>query len=93
MSLIETEWLDKNLDNVKIIDCSWHIPLTRRNGLEEYKKQHIPNSIFFDLDENSKKDTKLPHMLVQKEDWNNIVSKMGIKNEETHRTNKIKFKT
>ena len=37
MSLVETEWLDKNLDNVKIIDCSWHMPLTKRNGFEEYK--------------------------------------------------------
>ena len=55
MSLVETEWLDKNLDNVKIIDCSWHMPLTKRNGFEEYKTKHIPNSIFFDLDSNSKK--------------------------------------
>ena len=39
MSLVETSWLEKNLNNVKIIDCSWHMPLTRRNGLEEYKKQ------------------------------------------------------
>ena len=42
MSLVETEWLDKNLDNVKIIDCSWHMPLTKRNGFEEYKIRHIP---------------------------------------------------
>ena len=37
MSLVETNWLEKNLDNVKIIDCSWHMPLTKRNGFEEYK--------------------------------------------------------
>mgnify|MGYP000621914605 CR=1 FL=1 len=48
MSLIETDWLEKNLINVKIIDCSWHMPQTKRNGFEEYKNQHIPNSIFFD---------------------------------------------
>ena len=79
MSLIETEWLEKNLDNVKIIDCSWHMPQTKRNGFEEYKNQHIPNAIFFDLDDNSKKDTDLPHMLVKINDWEKIVSKMGIK--------------
>ena len=83
MSLVETNWLEKNLNNVKIIDCSWHMPQTRRNGFEEYKKQHIPNSIFFDLDENSKKDTALPHMLVDQMSWNTIVSNMGIqKNDE-----------
>ena len=55
MSLVETDWLNKNLNNVKIIDCSWHMPQTNRVGFEEYKKQHIPNAIFFNLDENSKK--------------------------------------
>ena len=46
MSLIETEWLEKNLNNVKIIDCSWHMPHTERDGYEEYKSQHIPSAIF-----------------------------------------------
>ena len=78
MSLVETDWLNKNLNNVKIIDSSWHMPQTNRVGFEEYKKQHIPNAIFFNLDENSKKKTKLPHMLVDTNDWEKIVSKMGI---------------
>ena len=78
MSLIETDWLEKNIDKVKIIDCSWHMPQTKRNGLEEFKKHHIQNSIFFDLDDNSKKDTDLPHMLVNAESWEKIVSEMGI---------------
>ena len=69
MSLVNTEWLDRNLSKVKIIDCSWHLPQTSRNGFEEYKKEHIKNSIFFDLDKNSKKNTKLPHMLTDLESW------------------------
>jgi thiosulfate/3-mercaptopyruvate sulfurtransferase len=79
MSLVETEWVGKNLDRIKIIDCSWHMPQTKRSGLEEYKNQHIPNSIFFDLDDNSKKKTNLPHMLVNINNWEKILSKMGIK--------------
>ncbi len=82
MSLVETDWLDKNLENVKIIDCSWHMPQIKRNGLEEYKFQHIPEAIFFNLDDNSKKDTELPHMLVEKDIWEKIVSSMGIKRED-----------
>ena len=78
MSLVETDWLEKNLYNVKIIDCSWHMPQTKRNGLKEYKSKHIPNAIFFDLDDNSKKDIDLPHMLVDLNEWEKIVSKMGI---------------
>ena len=55
MSLVETDWLAKNLKYVKIIDCSWHMPQTERNGFEEFKNRHIQNAIFFDLDNNSKK--------------------------------------
>ena len=50
MPLVETDWLEKNLTNVKVIDCSWHMPQSNRDGFEEYKNQHIPNAIFFDLD-------------------------------------------
>ena len=82
MSLVETDWLEKNLDNVKIIDCSWHMPQANRDGYEEYKRDHIPKSIFFDLDKNSKKETDLPHMLVSLIEWEKIVSEMGINNND-----------
>lgn len=82
MSLISTDWLKKNLDKVKIIDCSWHMPQTNRDGFDEYKKQHIQNTVFFDLDKNSKKNTDLPHMLTDLYSWEKIVSNMGIKNED-----------
>ena len=82
MSLVTTDWLEKKLPQVKVIDCSWHMPQTNRNGFEEYKKEHIPNSFFFDLDKNSNQNTDLPHMLTDKNSWENIVSDMGIKNED-----------
>ena len=47
MSLVDTNWLKKNLNKVKIIDCSWHMPQTERNGFVEYKNKHIKNTIFF----------------------------------------------
>ena len=80
MSLVSSDWLEKNIHNVKIIDCSWHMPQTQRNGFEEYKKDHIPNAIFFDLDKNSKIDTDLPHMLTDSRSWEKIMSNMGISN-------------
>ena len=82
MSLVNTSWLEENLDKVKIIDCSWHMPQTERDGFDEYKNKHIENAIFFDLDKNSKKDTDLPHMLPDAKSWEGIVSSMGIKNDE-----------
>ena len=82
MSLVNTNWLEKNLNKVKIIDCSWHMPQTKRGGFEEYQKSHIENAIFFDLDKNSKIDTELPRMLTDVKSWKKIVSSMGIKNED-----------
>mgnify|MGYP001216999676 FL=1 len=82
MSLVSSDWLEKNIDNVKIIDCSWHMPQTQRNGLEEYKKNHIPNAIFFDLDKNSKINTDLPHMLTDINSWELIMNNMGISNKD-----------
>ena len=82
MSLISTEWLEKNLSNVKIIDGSWHMPATKRNGGEEFNKDHIPNAIFFDIDENCNKSTDLPHMLTDICSWEKILSSMGISNED-----------
>ena len=29
-SLVSTEWLDKNLENVRIFDASWHLPVAKR---------------------------------------------------------------
>ena len=82
MSLVSSDWLEKNINNVKIIDCSWHMPQAQRNGFEEYKKDHIPNAIFFDLDKNSKINTDLPHMLTDINSWELIMNSMGISNED-----------
>ena len=82
MSLVDTSWLENNIDKVKIIDCSWHMPQTQRDGFEEYTKEHIPNAIFFDLDKNSKLDTDLPHMLTDSKSWEKIMSNMGIENND-----------
>ena len=82
MSLVDTDWLENNINKVKIIDCSWHMPQTQRSGFEEYCKEHIPNAIFFDLDKNSKIDTDLPHMLTDPKSWKKIMSNMGIENND-----------
>ena len=82
MSLVETNWLEKKLSDVKIIDASWHMPNANRNGYDEYSKEHLPNAIFFDLDKNSKIDTDLPHMLTDSKSWERILSDMGIENND-----------
>ena len=80
--LVTTDWLNKNIEKVKILDASWHLPNANRNSFEEYKTEHIINSIFFDIDKNSNQKTNLPHMLPSKKDWEMIVSSLGISNSD-----------
>ncbi len=82
MSIVSTDWLNKNLENVKILDCSWHLMPETRDGNEEFLKEHIPGSIFFDLDKFSNQNSDLPHMLPSKLEWEKIVSNLGITNSD-----------
>ena len=36
MSLVTTDWVLENLNSLKIIDASWHMPAQKRNPAEEY---------------------------------------------------------
>ncbi len=82
MTLVSTDWVEKNINNIKIIDCSWHMPNVNRDGYKEYLEAHIKNAVFFDLDKNSDQMTDLPHMLTTSSDWEEIVSKMGISKDD-----------
>ena len=82
MSLVNTDWLEGNLEKVKIIDCSWHMPIVKRNSYKEYLQRHIPETIFFDLDKYSDLNTDLPHMLTDQITWDKILSSLGISNND-----------
>ena len=80
--IVSTDWLEKNLENVRILDGSWHLPNSNRNALKEFQEAHIKNSNFFDIDKYSNQKSKLPHMLPEKSDWQGIMSSFGIKNSD-----------
>ena len=81
MTLVSTDWLSENLNKVKIIDASWHL-VKNRNAIKEYKKEHIENAIFFDLDKNSNQKKNLPHghFLPSIDNHEKSISEMGILN-------------
>ena len=78
--LVSTSWLEDNYQKVRIIDATWHMPSLQRDPHKEFFNEHIPGSVFFDLDKNSDQTTTIPHMLPKKESWQKIVSNFGIKN-------------
>ena len=81
MTLVSTDWLNENLNKVKIIDASWHL-VKNRNAIKEYNKEHIENAIFFNLDKNSnqKKELVHGHFLPQISNHEKSISEMGILN-------------
>ena len=78
--LVSTKWLQENINNVRILDGTWHMPNLKRNAMKEFENGHIKNSIFFDLDKFSNQKTDLPHMLPSEKSWKKIISSLGIKN-------------
>ncbi len=84
MSLVTTEWLEKNIykEDIKILDCSWHMPNTKRIGKDEFLKEHIPGSIFFDIDKFSDPLAKFPHTIPSANLFEKLTSELGIKNSD-----------
>ena len=82
-NLISSTKLSKILmnDDIKILDASWFLENPKK-GYIEYKKNHIPGAIFFDIDFFYKTKKNIPHMMPEKNFFKIQVQKMGIKNSD-----------
>ncbi len=82
MNLVTTDWLESNLNNVKIFDASWHMPSSKRNAKKEYDHKHINRAMFWDVEEHSNKDSPYPHMMSNSDYWRKMLCSYGVKNED-----------
>ncbi|MDL2352004.1 MAG: 3-mercaptopyruvate sulfurtransferase [Pseudomonadota bacterium] len=50
-SLVTTEWLagEMGASDLRVVDCTKHLPGTGRDPLAEYEAGHIPGAVFMDL--------------------------------------------
>jgi thiosulfate/3-mercaptopyruvate sulfurtransferase len=50
-SLVSTEWLagEMGASDLRIVDCTRHLPSAGRDPLAEYEAGHIPGAVFMDL--------------------------------------------
>jgi len=83
-SLVSTEWLAANLGqgDLRVVDASWHMPATGRSGRDEYLANHIPGSVFLDIDEISDPSNPAPHSLPRAPDFGSAMSALGIGRED-----------
>ncbi|OYX14925.1 MAG: 3-mercaptopyruvate sulfurtransferase [Rhizobiales bacterium 32-66-8] len=78
--LVSTHWLADNLSapDLVIVDGSWHMPASGRSGAEEFRAQHIPGAVFFDVDAIADQSSPLPHMLPEPAAFATAVGGLGI---------------
>jgi len=82
--LVSTDWLLAHLSepDLVVIDASWHMPATGRDGRREFLAGHIPGAAFFDLDAVSDHTSPLPHMLPSPEDFASAMGVLGVSNDK-----------
>jgi len=82
-SLVSAHWLKDNMNcpNIRIIDASWHLPDSGKNGYVDYLKCHIKNAVFFDIDIIVDEHSSLPHMLPSEEKFSKAMNALGINND------------
>ena len=83
--LVDTGWLFARLDDpdVSIVDASWFLPGSERNGAEEYDRAHIPGAVFFDIDRIVAPGSDLPHTLAPPDVFAREAGALGIAHDDT----------
>lgn len=79
-SLVTTEWLAGRLGDprVRIVDSSWYLPAQNRDGRAEYAAQHIPGTVYWDIEAISDPSNPLPHMLPSADIFAGHMQRLGL---------------
>lgn len=78
--MVETAWLAEHMNapDLVILDGSLHLPTAKRDAYAEYKAEHIPGAMFFDINDIADEKSSLPHMLPSAAKFASRMRKMGI---------------
>jgi thiosulfate/3-mercaptopyruvate sulfurtransferase len=79
-AVVGTEWLAAHLDEVRVVDGTWHMPQLQRDPRQEFAEAHIPGAVFFDIDGIADRANPLPHMLPRASQFARQVGELGISN-------------
>ncbi|XP_063445480.1 thiosulfate sulfurtransferase-like isoform X3 [Mytilus trossulus] len=87
-ALVTTEWLHNVMKSgdpkdIRILDSSFHLPSSNRNGRKEYEEKHIPGALYFDIKECCDKSSPYGLMLPDTKRFEQYVGNLGIDN-STH---------
>jgi thiosulfate/3-mercaptopyruvate sulfurtransferase len=79
-SLVSTDWLAQHLGepDLAVVDSTWFMPSSGRNGHEEFLAAHIPGARFLDIDEVSDRSDPAPHMLPGAAEFGAAMERLGV---------------
>jgi len=78
--LVSTQWLAEHIDapDIKVVDGSSYLPGAGRDPKAEFRAEHIPGAVYFDINEIADTDSPLPHMSPSAEKFAARVRKLGL---------------
>ena len=81
---IEPKTLMSKLGNInlKILDATFYLPDSGLVAEDEYKKKHIPNAIFFDINKIADPNNSLPHMIPSKDLFSKMMQNIGLNKDD-----------
>jgi len=79
-SLVTTDWLaaEQGKDDLRILDATYFMSGSGRDGRAEHEAAHIPGAVFFDLADISDGDSPLPNMLPPPHKFASRMQSLGI---------------
>ena len=80
--LVSAEWLmdNRSAPDLRVIDATWFAPFTNppETGHEAYLHAHIPDAVYFDIDDIADPDSDLPHTFPPSHVFSSRVRKLGL---------------
>ena len=76
--LVTAEWLQANIEQVKIFDASTHLPTTERDADAEFAACHIAGAGRFDINKIADHHSPLPHMIPPADEFAAAMSALGV---------------
>jgi len=79
-SLVSTEWLANEMgaSDLRIVDCTKHLPGLGRDPLAEYEAGHIPGAVFMDLSDLVDSSHPVENMLPPAEKFASRMQSLGL---------------
>jgi thiosulfate/3-mercaptopyruvate sulfurtransferase len=78
--MVTTDWLSERLGRpgLRVVDATSPPPGDGRDPRADFEREHLPGSVYFDINAIADRRSGLPHMLASSEDFAAAVGAMGI---------------